>query len=99
MAVSSTNSAEGHMLRAAGRLEAMFTVLSLLNQIAPPTLNMFTPDPDIDVIDFVRHSARNMEIDNAMSQGFRLGRVNASAFFQALGQLNLISMDSTRGLR
>jgi 3-oxoacyl-[acyl-carrier-protein] synthase II len=82
VAVSSTKSATGHMLGAAGGVEAIFTVLSLLNQIAPPTLNLFNPDPDADGIDFVRHSARNMEIDNAMSNGFGFGGVNASVIFR-----------------
>lgn len=82
VAVSSTKSATGHMLGAAGGVEAIFTVLSLLNQIAPPTLNLFNPDPDADGIDFVRHSARKMEIDNAMSNGFGFGGVNASVIFR-----------------
>lgn len=82
VAVSSTKSATGHMLGAAGGVEAIFTVLSLLNQIAPPTLNLFNPDPDAGGIDFVRHLARNMEIDNAMSNGFGFGGVNASVIFR-----------------
>ncbi|KNC11138.1 3-oxoacyl-ACP synthase [Klebsiella sp. RIT-PI-d] len=82
VAVSSTKSATGHMLGAAGGVEAIFTVLSLLNQIAPPTLNLFNPDPDADGIDFIRHSARNMAIDNAMSNGFGFGGVNASVIFR-----------------
>lgn len=82
VAVSSTKSATGHMLGAAGGVEAIFTVLSLLHQIAPPTLNLFNPDPDAGGIDFVRHSARNMEIDNAMSNGFGFGGVNASLIFR-----------------
>lgn len=78
VAVSSTKSATGHMLGAAGGVEAIFTVLSLLNQIAPPTLNLFDPDPDAKGIDFIRHTARHIKIDNAMSNGFGFGGINAT---------------------
>lgn len=82
VAVSSTKSATGHMLGAAGGVEAIFTVLSLLNQIAPPTLNLFNPDPAADGIDFIRHIARKMNIEYAMSNGFGFGGINASVIFR-----------------
>lgn len=78
VAVSSTKSATGHMLGAAGGAEAIFTILSLLNQVAPPTLNLFSPDRDADGIDFIRHTARHMKMDNAMSNGFGFGGINAA---------------------
>lgn len=82
VAVSSTKSATGHMLGAAGGVEAIFTVLSLLNQIAPPTLNLFNPDPAAEGIDFIRHTARKMNIEHAMSNGFGFGGINASIIFR-----------------
>ncbi|WEX90666.1 beta-ketoacyl-ACP synthase II [Sinorhizobium garamanticum] len=82
IAVSGTKSATGHLLGAAGGLEAIFTILALRDQIAPPTLNLNTPDPAGDRIDFVANRARPMEMDYAISNGFGFGGVNASAVFR-----------------
>jgi 3-oxoacyl-[acyl-carrier-protein] synthase II len=82
IAVSATKSATGHLLGAAGGLAAIFTILALRDQVAPPTLNLSTPDPAGDGIDFVADQARSMEIDYAISNGFGFGGVNASALFR-----------------
>nr|WP_245999302.1 hypothetical protein [Paracoccus methylarcula] len=82
IAVSGTKSATGHLLGAAGGLEAIFTILALRDQVAPPTLNLDTPDPAGDGIDFVANRARPMEMEYAISNGFGFGGVNASAIFR-----------------
>ncbi|PDT54835.1 MULTISPECIES: beta-ketoacyl-ACP synthase II [Sinorhizobium] len=82
VAVSGTKSATGHLLGAAGGLEAIFTILALKDQVAPPTLNLNAPDPAGDGIDIVANQARPMEMDYAISNGFGFGGVNASALFR-----------------
>ncbi|AZO58563.1 MAG: beta-ketoacyl-[acyl-carrier-protein] synthase II [Mesorhizobium sp.] len=82
IAVSGTKSATGHLLGAAGGLGAIFTILALRDQVAPPTLNLGAPDPAGDGIDFVANQARPMEMDYAISNGFGFGGVNASALFR-----------------
>ena len=82
VAVSGTKSATGHLLGAAGGLEAIFTILALRDQIAPPTLNLSAPDPAGDGIDFVRGQARALPMDHAITNGFGFGGVNASALFR-----------------
>ncbi|GEO12933.1 beta-ketoacyl-ACP synthase II [Microvirga aerophila] len=82
IAVSATKSATGHLLGAAGGLEAIFTVLALRDQIAPATLNLDNPDPTAEGINLVRGSARRMEIEHAISNGFGFGGVNASVIFR-----------------
>ena len=82
VAVSGTKSATGHLLGAAGGLEAIFTILALSNQIAPPTLNLNAPDPEADGIDFVTYQARQLGAEYAISNGFGFGGVNASALFR-----------------
>lgn len=82
IAVSGTKSATGHLLGAAGGLEAIFTILALKNQIAPPTLNLNAPDPEADGIDFVANHARQLDAEYAISNGFGFGGVNASALFK-----------------
>jgi 3-oxoacyl-[acyl-carrier-protein] synthase II len=78
IAVSATKSATGHLLGAAGGLEAIFTALALRDQIAPPTLNLENPDTLAEGIDLVRGEARRMPITHAISNGFGFGGVNAS---------------------
>jgi 3-oxoacyl-[acyl-carrier-protein] synthase II len=78
IAVSATKSATGHLLGAAGGLEAIFTALAIRDQIAPPTLNLEQPDSLADGIDLIGGEARNMPIVNAISNGFGFGGVNAS---------------------
>ncbi|MGF6178936.1 beta-ketoacyl-ACP synthase II [Ensifer sp. 4252] len=82
LAVSGTKSATGHLLGAAGGLEAIFTILALRDQIAPPTLNLNTPDPSSDGIDIVAHKARSVPMHYAITNGFGFGGVNASALFK-----------------
>jgi 3-oxoacyl-[acyl-carrier-protein] synthase II len=82
VAVSATKSATGHLLGAAGGLEAIFTVLALRDQIAPPTLNLFHPDEAADGIDLVAIQARPMAMEHAISNGFGFGGVNASVIFR-----------------
>src|SRR3954470_1194962 len=82
IAVSGTKSATGHLLGAAGGLGAIFAILALRDQVAPPTLNLSVPDPAGDGIDFVAFQARPMEMDYAISNGFGFGGVNASALFR-----------------
>ena len=78
IAVSATKSATGHLLGAAGGLEAIFTALALRDQVAPPTLNLENPDPLAEGIDLVRGEARFMPMTHAISNGFGFGGVNAS---------------------
>lgn len=78
VAVSSTKSATGHLLGAAGGVEAIFTVLALRDQIVPATLNLERPDPAGEGVDIVSGAARPMALEHAMSNGFGFGGVNAS---------------------
>ncbi|EKO3971867.1 beta-ketoacyl-[acyl-carrier-protein] synthase II [Vibrio fluvialis] len=77
-AITSTKSSTGHLLGAAGGIEAIFTVLSLRDQIVPPTLNLISPDAAADGLDLVALHARKMQIQHALSNGFGFGGVNAS---------------------
>lgn len=82
IAVSATKSATGHLLGAAGGLGATFAILALRDQIAPPTLNLMSPDPAGDGIDFVANQARPVQTEYAICNGFGFGGVNASALFR-----------------
>jgi 3-oxoacyl-[acyl-carrier-protein] synthase II len=82
IAVSATKSATGHLLGAAGGVEAIFTILALRDQIAPPTLNLENPDPAAEGIDIVTGKARPMAMEHAISNGFGFGGVNASVIFR-----------------
>jgi 3-oxoacyl-[acyl-carrier-protein] synthase II len=82
VAVSATKSATGHLLGAAGGLEAVFTILALRDQVMPPTLNLEHPDPDAGGIDLVALQARHGQIEHALSNGFGFGGVNASVLFR-----------------
>jgi 3-oxoacyl-[acyl-carrier-protein] synthase II len=79
-AVSSTKSMTGHLLGAAGGIEAIFTALAIRDQVAPPTINQFTPDPECD-LDFVPNQARDMKIRVAMSNSFGFGGTNGCLVF------------------
>lgn len=83
-AVSATKSATGHLLGAAGGVEAIFTVLALRDQVAPPTLNLAQCDPAADGVDIVSGAARQIETDHAISNGFGFGGVNASLVFRRI---------------
>lgn len=84
LAVSSTKSMIGHLLGAAGGIEAVLTVLSLKHQIAPATINLDTPDPECD-LDYVPNIARDMKIDVAMSNSFGFGGTNGTLIFKRYG--------------
>jgi 3-oxoacyl-[acyl-carrier-protein] synthase II len=82
LAVSSTKSMTGHMLGAAGGVEAIATVLALHHGVLPPTINHETPDPDCD-LDYVPNQARKQDVDVALSNAFGFGGTNASLAFRA----------------
>ncbi|MBX8545623.1 beta-ketoacyl-ACP synthase II [Pseudomonas cichorii] len=82
VAITSTKSATGHLLGAAGGIEAIFTVLALRDQIVPPTLNLNQPDEAADGLDLVGQSARKLPLTHALSNGFGFGGVNASVVFR-----------------
>lgn len=83
LAISSTKSMTGHLLGAAGGVEAVFTVLALRDQVAPPTINLDNPDPACD-LDYVPNTARDMQIDIAMSNSFGFGGTNGTLIFRRL---------------
>jgi 3-oxoacyl-[acyl-carrier-protein] synthase II len=82
VAVTSTKSSTGHLLGAAGGLEAIFTALAIRDQVAPATRNLDQPDPFTAGVDIVHGSARKMPIEYAISNGFGFGGVNASVLFK-----------------
>jgi len=77
LAVSSTKSMTGHLLGGAGGVEAVFTVLGIRDQVAPPTINLENPDPECD-LDYVPDTAREMRIDAALSNSFGFGGTNGT---------------------
>jgi len=81
LAVSSTKSMTGHLLGAAGAIEAIATVLALQKGILPPTMNLETPDPECD-LDFVPNKARERQVDIALSNSFGFGGHNATLVFK-----------------
>jgi len=81
LAVSSTKSMTGHLLGAAGGIEAVFTALAIRDQVAPPTINIFNKDPHCD-LDYVPNMARKMKIDVAISNSFGFGGTNGSLVFR-----------------
>ena len=81
LAISSTKSMTGHLLGAAGGLEAGITALAIKHQIAPPTINYQTPDPECD-LDYVPNAARPMSIRYALSNSFGFGGTNGALLFK-----------------
>jgi len=83
LAVSSTKSMTGHLLGAAGGVEAIFSVLAIRDQTAPPTINLENADPKCD-LDYVPNAARSMKINIALSNSFGFGGTNGSLVFRKL---------------
>lgn len=84
LAVSSTKSMTGHLLGAAGGLEAIFSVLAIRDQVAPPTINIFNLDPECEGLDYVPNTAREMKIGTVVSNSFGFGGTNGSLVFRRL---------------
>jgi 3-oxoacyl-[acyl-carrier-protein] synthase II len=81
LVVSSTKSMTGHLLGGAGGIESVFTVLALHHQVAPPTINLTTPDPECD-LDYCANHAREMKIDVAVKNNFGFGGTNGTLVFR-----------------
>jgi 3-oxoacyl-[acyl-carrier-protein] synthase II len=81
LAVSSTKSMTGHLLGAAGAVEAAYTVLTLARGVLPPTINLDEPDPACD-LDYVPHHARRQRVHVALSNAFGFGGTNATLAFR-----------------
>lgn len=81
LAVSSTKSMTGHLLGAAGAIEAIFSILAIRDQVAPPTINLDNPSDSCD-LDFVPHTARQMKVHTTLSNSFGFGGTNAALLFQ-----------------
>jgi 3-oxoacyl-[acyl-carrier-protein] synthase II len=81
LCVSSTKSMTGHLLGAAGGVEAIFSILSIYNNIVPPTINLENPDPECD-LDYAPNKAKQMNIECAMSNSFGFGGTNACLLFK-----------------
>lgn len=80
VAVSSTKSMTGHLLGAAGAIEAIFSILAIRDQVAPPTINLDNPEEGCD-LNFVPHTAQQMKIEHALSNSFGFGGTNGSLLF------------------
>lgn len=87
VAISSTKSMTGHLLGAAGGVEAVFSALSILNDIAPPTINLDNIDPECGNLDYIPHTARKMPINYALSNSFGFGGTNACLLFKKFDKL------------
>ena len=83
LVMNSTKSMTGHLLGAAGGVEAIFSALAIYQQVSPPTINIFTPDEACD-LDYCANEARKMKIDVAMSNSFGFGGTNATLVFKRI---------------
>jgi 3-oxoacyl-[acyl-carrier-protein] synthase II len=83
LAISSTKSMTGHLLGAAGGVEAVFTLLALRDQVAPPTINLENPGAECD-LDYVPNTARKMKLDVAISNSFGFGGTNGTLVFRRM---------------
>jgi 3-oxoacyl-[acyl-carrier-protein] synthase II len=81
VAVSSTKSMTGHLLGAAGVIEAIFSILAIRDSVVPPTINYHTPDPECD-LDYVPNTARKVKVDVVLSNSFGFGGTNGSVIFR-----------------
>jgi len=81
LAVSSTKSMTGHLLGAAGAVEAIFSIMALRDQVAPPTINLHQPGEGCD-LDYVPNTARSMALENVLSNSFGFGGTNGSLIFR-----------------
>ncbi len=81
VAISSTKSMTGHMLGAAGGVEAIYSILAIQHGVIPPTINYETPDPECD-LDYVPNTAREQKVNVAMSNSFGFGGTNATLIFK-----------------
>ena len=84
LAVSSTKSCTGHLLGAAGGVEAIFSILAIRDNVLPPTINLENPDPECD-LDYVPNEARDAEINTVVSNSFGFGGTNGTLVFRAYG--------------
>ncbi len=83
LVVNSTKSMTGHLLGAAGGIEALFTVLAIHHQVSPPTINIFNQDEPCD-LDYCANAARQMKIDVGISNSFGFGGTNATVAFKRI---------------
>ncbi len=83
LVISSTKSMTGHLLGAAGGVEAIFSILAMRDSIVPPTINLDHPDPGCD-LDYTPHTARDMQINIALSNSFGFGGTNGTLLFKKL---------------
>jgi 3-oxoacyl-[acyl-carrier-protein] synthase II len=81
LAVSSTKSMTGHLLGAAGGVEAVYSVLAIKHGVIPPTINYETPDPECD-LDYVPNTPREAKVETVMSNSFGFGGTNATLIFK-----------------
>jgi 3-oxoacyl-[acyl-carrier-protein] synthase II len=81
--VNSTKSMTGHLLGAAGGIEAVFSTLAVYHQVSPPTINIFNQDPECD-LDYCANRARDLKIDVAMSNSFGFGGTNGTMLLRRL---------------
>jgi 3-oxoacyl-[acyl-carrier-protein] synthase II len=83
LVVNSTKSMTGHLLGAAGGIEAVFSALAIYNQVSPPTINLFNQDELCD-LDYCANEARQMKIDAALSNSFGFGGTNGTVVFRRI---------------
>ncbi len=83
LVINSTKSMTGHLLGGAGGLESVFTVLSIYNQVSPPTINIFDQDPECD-LDYCANTARDLKIEYALKNNFGFGGTNGSLVFKKI---------------
>jgi 3-oxoacyl-[acyl-carrier-protein] synthase II len=81
LVVSSTKSMTGHLLGAAGGIEAIFSILALRDQVVPPTINLDNQDPECD-LDYVANTAREVKLSATMSNSFGFGGTNGTCVFK-----------------